>query len=94
MPVLDKGKSMTKATALTSEGGTPNGITGLWGRTVDFLRDVRGEMRKVVVPSRKEVQATTTVVIVTVFIFAAYFYLVDRILDSSLYRLLHQLGAQ
>jgi preprotein translocase SecE subunit len=33
--------------------------------------DVRNEMRKVVTPSRKEVQATTTVVLVTVFIFAA-----------------------
>jgi len=29
-----------------------------------FLSDVRGEMRKVVTPSRKEVEATTTVVII------------------------------
>ena len=48
-------------------------------RMMSFLRDVRSEMRKVVSPSRAEVQATTTVVIVTVFIFAAYFWLVDNV---------------
>jgi len=42
-----------------------------------FLGDVRNEMRKVVTPSRKEVQATTTVVMVTVFVFALYFWIVD-----------------
>jgi preprotein translocase subunit SecE len=91
MPVLDKGKSVTKA--VTAEGGAPNRITGLWSRTTDFLRDVRGEMRKVVTPSRKEVQATTTVVIVTVFVFAAYFYIVDRVIGSGVQAVLHQLGA-
>ena len=93
MPVLDKGKSVTKASTVTAEGGAPNPITGLWGRTTDFLRDVRSEMRKVVTPSRKDVQATTTVVIVTVFVFAAYFYLVDRVIGSAVQMVLHQLGA-
>jgi preprotein translocase subunit SecE len=92
MPVLDKGKSVTKAPALT--GGEPNRISGFWGKTVDFLHDVRGEMRKVVTPSRKEVQATTTVVIVTVFVFSAYFYLVDRVIGSGVQFVLHKLGAQ
>jgi preprotein translocase subunit SecE len=48
-------------------------------KLIDFLRDVRSEMRKVVTPSRAEVQATTIVVIVTVFIFAAYFGAVDAL---------------
>jgi preprotein translocase subunit SecE len=43
----------------------------------EFLNEVRAEMKKVVSPSRAEVQATTIVVIVTVFVFAAYFGLVD-----------------
>jgi preprotein translocase subunit SecE len=94
MPVLDKGKSATRTTALTGGGGEPNRITGLWSKSVDFLHDVRGEMRKVVTPSRKEVQATTTVVIVTVFVFAAYFYLVDRVIGSGVQFVLHRLGAQ
>ncbi len=42
-------------------------------RTMEFLKDVRSEMRKVVAPTRAEVQSTTTIVIVTVFIFAALF---------------------
>lgn len=91
MPVLDKGKSMTKAVA-PNEGGSPNSLTGLWGRTTDFLRDVRGEMRKVVVPSRKEVESTTAVVIVTVFIFAAYFYVVDWVIGGGIQYVLRQMG--
>jgi preprotein translocase subunit SecE len=46
-------------------------------RLGEFLKDVRSEMKKVVTPSRAEVQATTIVVIVTVFVFAAYFGAVD-----------------
>ena len=52
-------------------------------RTSSFLKDVRSEMRKVVTPSRAEVQATTTVVIVTVFIFAAYFWMVDNVIGRA-----------
>ena len=46
-------------------------------RLSEFLTDVRTEMKKVVSPSRAEVQATTIVVLVTVFVFAAYFGAVD-----------------
>ena len=56
-----------------------------------FLTDVRAEMRKVVTPSRKEVQATTTVVLATVFIFAFYFWVVDSIFTLGLNKLLSQL---
>jgi preprotein translocase subunit SecE len=57
----------------------------------EFLKDVRAEMRKVIVPSRAEVQTTTIVVIVTVFIFAAYFWLVDNIIGRGIEMLLHKL---
>ncbi len=46
-------------------------------RLGEFLKDVRAEMKKVITPSRIEVQTTTTVVIITVFIFATYFAIVD-----------------
>ena len=46
-------------------------------RTRTFYGDVRAEMRKVTAPSWKEVQATTTVVVITVFIFALYFAVID-----------------
>jgi preprotein translocase subunit SecE len=58
----------------------------------DFLTDVRAEMRKVVTPSRKEVQATTTVVLVTVFIFAFYFWVVDYIFYHGLTALMDKLA--
>jgi preprotein translocase subunit SecE len=60
-------------------------------RISNFLKDVRSEMRKVIAPSRAEVQSTTTVVIVTVFIFAAYFWLVDTIIGRAIEALLHKL---
>jgi preprotein translocase subunit SecE len=74
------------------QNGLVNQVTGFFTRSRDFLKDVRGEMSKVVTPSRAEVQATTTVVIVAVFSFAAFFYVVDGILGYALQRLLHMLG--
>ena len=57
-------------------------------RAIDFLKDVRAEMRKVVTPTRAEVQSTTTVVIITVFIFAAYFALVDFAVGNGVTQLI------
>ena len=61
------------------------------GRFRGVLKDVRAEMRKVISPSRAEVQSTTIVVLVTVFIFAAYFWLVDNIIGRAIEALLHRL---
>ena len=75
---------MAKTIAVTEQ--TSTGLQQLKtqpARLIEFLKDVRSEMRKVVSPSRTEVQATTTVVIVTVFIFAAYFWLVDNIIGRG-----------
>ena len=57
-------------------------------RSKRFLTDVRTEMRKVTTPSAKEVRATTGVVIVTVFLFAAYFYVVDGVMGKVIDTLL------
>jgi preprotein translocase subunit SecE len=74
---------------------TPNtGIENLKAtpaRLGAFLKDVRSEMRKVISPSRAEVQATTITVLVTLFVFAAYFWLVDTIIGSAITSLLHKL---
>ena len=61
-------------------------------RLAEFLREVRSEMRKVIWPSRVEVQSTTTVVIVTVFLFATYFWLVDNIIGRAIEALLSHLA--
>ena len=67
-------------------------LTGIFSRSASFLNDVRGEMRKVTTPSKEEVRNTTTVVIVTVFAFAAYFYVVDGVLGRVMQTMLHWLG--
>jgi len=92
MPVAEK-KSMAKAAALSNDNSEPNRILGVFNRSRDFLRDVRAEMRKVVTPTRSEVQSTTIVVLVTVFAFAGFFYVVDSVLDHALRVLLHWLGS-
>ena len=61
-------------------------------RARSFYNDVRTEMRKVTTPNRKEVQGTTTVVIITVFLFAAFFYVVDGALQATLDHLLKYLS--
>ncbi|HEX6773137.1 MAG TPA: preprotein translocase subunit SecE [Acidobacteriaceae bacterium] len=93
---------MAKAIAVPSERSErpepkqpqqPNQLVGTWDRSVGFLKDVRNEMRKVWTPSWKEVQSTSVVVIVTVFAFAAYFYVVDNVLGRIVQWLLHALGS-
>jgi preprotein translocase subunit SecE len=49
-------------------------------------------MRKVVTPSRKEVQSTTTVVIIAVFLFGLFFFVCDTIFQNGLHALLGRLG--
>jgi len=68
------------------------GAMGLWSNINRFLSDVRAEMRKVVTPTRKEVQATTTVVILTVFVFGAFFFVVDLFFNRALHEILTRLG--
>ena len=75
--------------ALQEFGG---GVLGKWNEFTRFLSDVRAEMRKVVAPSRKEVQGTTTVVIITVFLFGLFFWVVDLAIQNSLERALHYLA--
>jgi preprotein translocase subunit SecE len=89
---VTKAKASDKLAERGQDSGQGNQLTGMFTRTADFLRDVRSEMRKVTTPSREEVRTTTTVVIVTVFAFAAYFYIVDAVLSRVIQSLLHWLG--
>jgi preprotein translocase subunit SecE len=84
----------TVAVAEQQTGTGIQQIKSLPERTRSFLKDVRSEMRKVVSPSRTEVRSTTTVVIVTVFIFAAYFWLVDNIIGRGVEYVLRLAGNQ
>jgi preprotein translocase subunit SecE len=51
-----------------------------------YLGDIRSEMRRVTWPSRKQVESTTIVVILSVFAFAAYFKVVDWALQETVVR--------
>jgi preprotein translocase subunit SecE len=68
-------------------------VVAQWKEFTRFLSDVRAEMRKVVTPSRKEVQATTTVVIIAVFIFGLFFFVVDYVFGQAMANLMHKLGS-
>ena len=85
---------MAKTVAVAEQ--TPNGMQSLKTlpeRLSTFLNEVRSEMRKVWWPGLPEVQSTTIVVIITVFIFAGYFWLVDNIIGRAIEALLHALTA-
>ena len=85
---------MAKSTAMELPGDDSLGARlKAWPqRAKSFYNDVRTEMKKVTTPSRKEVQGTTTVVIITVFIFAGYFWVIDSIIGKTLEKLLHTLA--
>ena len=58
-----------------------------------FLIEVRNEMRRVTWPSRREVYATTLVVILTSAFFGLYLWVVDLTLSSGIHWILTRLGA-
>jgi preprotein translocase subunit SecE len=82
---------MAKAVTIArDEQGVGGMLKGFPARTKSFLSDVRNEMRKVTFPTRKEVQATTLVVIITVIIFGVYFFVIDYAIGNGVTWLLHR----
>jgi preprotein translocase subunit SecE len=72
------------ANSLAAAGGNFGDRMKSWPERVrTFYNDVRTEMRKVTAPSFKEVRATTTVVVITVFIFALYFAIIDYVIQHG-----------
>jgi preprotein translocase subunit SecE len=82
--VSESRKVMAKTAVVTAQPGFVEQVKSLPERIKSFYGDVRNEMRKVTTPNRKEVEATTLVVIITVFIFGVYFWLVDGVIGRSL----------
>lgn len=73
---------MANSIAAAGEGGL-GGIKAWPERIKSFYNDVRTEMRKVTTPSRKDVQATTTVVLIAVFLFGLYFWAIDNVIGRG-----------
>ncbi len=65
-----------------------------WKQVRGYFEEVRTEMKRVTWPGRQEVYGTTVMVILSTFLFAAYFALCDygfrslvqRVLDQFLHR--------
>jgi len=53
--------------------------------TKDYFGELQNEMKRVTWPNRKQVEGTTAIVIITVFAFAAYFYIVDKVMFSAVH---------
>jgi len=86
-------KKMTKSIATASPTDNLGARVASWPEKIKtFYNDVRMEMKKVTTPSLKEVQATTVVVIITVFIFGVYFWLVDFLIGRGIDFMFRALG--
>ena len=60
----------------------------VWAQnTKEYVNDLKAEMRRVTWPNRKQVEGTTAVVIISVFLFAAYFAVIDKILATGVTKL-------
>jgi preprotein translocase subunit SecE len=74
-------------------GRARDSVTGWWGRTRRFLTEVRNEMGRVTWPSRREVYATTLVVIITSIFFGIYLFGIDLILNTAMAWIRRSFGA-
>jgi len=81
------------ANSLATVGGNWGDRIKSWPERIKtFYNDVRTEMKKVTAPSFKEVQATTAVVIVTVFLFGVYFFIIDNLIGKGIDWIFRTLG--
>lgn len=65
---------------------------GSWPtRTKEYVSELQMEMRRVTWPNWKQVRATTSVVLVAVFAFAAYFMVVDWVVNGIVTKLFNAL---
>ena len=74
----------------STEGG--GGVRGWYDNSRSFLTEVRNEMRRVTWPSKKEVYATTLVVILTSAFFGLYLWGLDLAFGFAINWLYRQFG--
>ncbi len=77
--------------------GSGDGVMGRfawWERSRSFFTEVRNEMKRVTWPTRREVYATTIVVILVSVFFGLYLWIVDLSLSAGIHWLLERFGAR
>jgi len=72
---------------------TPEHVGGWVGRARRFLTDARSELTRVTWPTRREVWATTIVVILVSLVFGVYLYVVDVGLSALVQWIFKRVGA-
>ena len=82
-----------KAAMLDNLKESPEQVAGWFGRARRFLTDVRSELGRVTWPTRREVWATTVVVILTSLLFGIYLYTVDIALTKLVEWIYTRVGA-
>jgi len=65
-------------------------LTAIPEETKNYIEEVRAEMKRVTWPSWIQVRATTGVVIAAVFLFAAYFFVVDSLCSRAVTLIIHR----
>jgi preprotein translocase subunit SecE len=73
-------------------GEARENVTGWWNRSRTFLAEVRNELKRVTWPTRKEVYATTIMVILTSAFFGLFLWTVDLLLTSAVNWVFHRFG--
>jgi preprotein translocase subunit SecE len=90
---LEKLTTMSTETIDQSGERAVRGPLGWWQRTIEFLTEVRNEMKRVTWPSQREVYATTVVVILTSVFFGVYLFGVDLLIGRGVEWILSRFGA-
>ena len=79
-----------------SSGNDGEGVlsrpTAWWDRARTFITEVRNEMKRVTWPTRREVYATTVVVILVSIFFGVYLFLVDQVLFNAVQWIFKRFG--
>jgi preprotein translocase subunit SecE len=78
----------------TPGGSETGGGQGWLSNTRTFFTEVRNEMRRVTWPSRREVYATTVVVILTSAFFGLYLWGLDLAIDKAIRGIFAFFGAR
>lgn len=79
-------------TAANGENQPQGGVAVWFGQVKEYIADLKAEMRRVSWPNKAQVQSTTAVVIAAVFLFAAYFAVVDLVLGRAINQIFQSLA--
>jgi preprotein translocase subunit SecE len=92
LPVEKKSAAVAESAKSGSVATKPAAASQFLADAKEYFEDLKMEMRRVTWPNRKQVEATTTVVIVSVFAFAAYFQVVDFVIERSIAQIFTRLA--